>query len=376
MFSLHVDTARTWRGGQNQVLLTILGLRALGHRAALVAHPDGELRQRAAEGPDLFPLLPSTEMSLRAAWKLSQLLQELRPDVVHAHDAHSVAITALALSMKRAKIKTRFVAARRVDFHIGKNPFSRWKYRQVERFICASSFIRSMLTSDGISPDRTTVVYEGVNIGHIGTAPKLDVHKEFCLGRNTLVVGNVAALVPHKGQRYLVDAAALVIREVPNASFLIAGEGELNGALQRQIKQLHLEKHVILTGFRSDVLSLHKSFDLFVMSSISEGLGTSALDAMACGRPVIATKVGGLSEVVINRETGLLVPARNAEALATGITRLLQDNVLRNTYGQAALARARVTFNAERMVQQTLDVYHQLVGTDRGEDSGCHAAVD
>ena len=99
MFSLHVDTARSWRGGQNQVLLTVLGLRGRGHRASLVAHPGGELHRRAAEGTDLFLLAPRTEIDLRAAWRLSRLLRELQPEIVHAHDAHAVALTGLALSI-------------------------------------------------------------------------------------------------------------------------------------------------------------------------------------------------------------------------------------------------------------------------------------
>ena len=99
MFSLHVDTSRTWSGDQNQVLLTVLGLRARGQRAALVAHPQGELRQRASEGTDLFPLAPRTEMDLRTPWQLSQLMRQLQPGLVHAHDAHGVAMAALALSL-------------------------------------------------------------------------------------------------------------------------------------------------------------------------------------------------------------------------------------------------------------------------------------
>ena len=99
MFSLHIDTARTWRGGQNQVLLTVLGLSALGHRSMLVAHAAGELRQRAKEGLELVPIAPKTEMDLSAAWKLSRLIRQLRPDVLHAHDPHGVAMASLALSL-------------------------------------------------------------------------------------------------------------------------------------------------------------------------------------------------------------------------------------------------------------------------------------
>ena len=97
MFSLHIDTARTWRGGQNQVLLTVNGLRAIGERAALVAHPGGELRRRAAEGLELIPIAPRTEMDLSAAWRLSRVIKRLTPDVLHAHDPHGVAMAALAM---------------------------------------------------------------------------------------------------------------------------------------------------------------------------------------------------------------------------------------------------------------------------------------
>src|SRR5262245_32589857 len=105
MFSLHLDTARTWRGGQNQVLLTVNGLQAIGHRAALVAHPDGELRRRAAEGMELIPLAPRTEMDLSAAWRLSRVLRTLKPDVVHAHDAHGIAMASMALSFNMTATK-------------------------------------------------------------------------------------------------------------------------------------------------------------------------------------------------------------------------------------------------------------------------------
>src|SRR3954471_19621200 len=138
MFSLHIDTARTWRGGQNQVLLTVNGLREIGHRAALVAHPDGELRRRAAEGLELIPLAPRAELDLSAAWRLARLVKRLRPDVVHAHDAHGVAMASLALSLGGGAQSPVLVAARRVDFHLRRNSFSRWKHRQVDCFICAS----------------------------------------------------------------------------------------------------------------------------------------------------------------------------------------------------------------------------------------------
>jgi glycosyltransferase involved in cell wall biosynthesis len=360
MFSLHIDTARTWRGGQNQVLLTVLGIRALGHRAMLVAHAEGELRQRAREGLELIALAPRTEMDLSAAWRLSRLIKQLGPDVVHAHDPHGVAMAALALSMSTQLAKPPLVAARRVDFHLKGNALSRWKYRQVDCFICASEAVRRMLVADGVPAARAVTVHEGIDLGHVDAAPAADLHADLWLPHGSPIVGNVAALVPHKGQRHLIEAAAIVVTRVPDARFVIAGEGELRPVLERQIKEHHLEKHVFLAGFRPDILSVHKGFDIFVMSSVTEGLGTSLLDAMACGKPIVATTAGGMPEVVEDGATGLLVPPRDHQAMAAAIVTLLTSPDLRARMGAAGLARVRARFSVERMVQDTLEIYRRV----------------
>ena len=361
MFSLHIDTARTWRGGQNQVLVTVMCLRAMGHRTMLVAHADGELRRRAEEGLDLLPLAPRSEMDLRAAWRLSRALRQLQPDIVHAHDPHAVAMAALALSMSTASRKPPLVASRRVDFRLRGHALSRWKHRQVHLFICASEAIRQMLLSDGVPAARTLTVHEGIDVSRVEHAPPAALHEEFWLPHHAPIVGNVAALVPHKGQKHLVDAAALVVRRVPDARFVIAGEGELRESLERQIREHRLDKHVFLAGFRPDVLSLHRAFDIFVMSSVTEGLGTSVLDAMAAGKPVVGTTAGGIPEVVVDGTTGLLVPPRHPEELADAIVRLLEDEALRRRMGAAGHDLVRQRFTAERMVEGTLAAYRRLV---------------
>jgi glycosyltransferase involved in cell wall biosynthesis len=376
MFSLHVDTARTWRGGQKQVLLTVEGLRAIGHRTALVAQPHGELARRRAEGLDVVPITVRAELDLSAAWKLSRVLKRLAPDIVHAHDPHGVAIAALALSMSNLRPPPALVAARRVDFHLKAHSFSRWKYRQVRCFIAASEAIRKMLLHDGIPAERTVTVHEGVDVDHIAAAPQVNVHEVFWLPHQAPIVGNVAALVAHKGQRHLVEAAGLVLREVPDARFVILGEGELREQLERQVRDHHLEKHVVLPGFRHDVIGCIKAFDVFVMSSVSEGLGTSLLDAMACSKPIVATRVGGIPEVVEDEVSGLLVPPRDHRALAAAIVRQLHDPGLGRRLAAAAFQRVREQFNVERMVAETAAVYERVVGTGGVAGSGRPARVD
>src|SRR5437763_695054 len=368
MFSLHIDTARTWRGGQNQVLLTVNGLRAIGHRAALVAHPGGELRRRAAEGLELIPIAPRTEMDLSAAWRLSRVVRRLAPDIIHAHDPHGVAMAALALSIAGASLKPRLpalVASRRVDFHLKGNSLSRWKHRQVDCFIAASEAIRQILLHDGVPAERTVTVHEGIDVDHVVAADAVNVHEAFWLPHRAPVVGNVAALVPHKGQRYLIDAAYLVVQEIPDARFIIFGEGELREQLERQIRERRLEKHVLLAGFRTDVLGCIKSFDLFAMSSVTEGLGTSLLDAMDCSRAIVATRAGGIPEIVVDGINGLLVPPHDRVALARAIVALLEDGARRTTMGAAGLSRVRECFTVERMVAETARVYARVAGTTR-----------
>ena len=362
MFSLHIDTARTWRGGQGQVMHTVMGLRAQRQRAALAAHPEGELFRRMSEGTDLIPLAPRNEIDLAAAWRLSRVLKQLRPDVIHAHDPHGVAMAATALSIASPSPEPPLVASRRIEFRIAHNSFSRWKYGRVACFIAISEAVRDRLIADGIPRQKTTVVHEGVDVERIVHLPAANVHAAFFLPTHAPVVGNIGALVAQKGQHHLVDAAGIVLRAVPDARFVILGEGELRPALEEQIKRKHLERHVFLAGFRPDVLELLKGVDLFALSSLQEGLCTSLVDAMAASKASVATRVGGVPEVVADGETGLLVPPRDHEALAEGIIALLKDSARRTRMGEAGLKRARKLFTVEHMVDGTMAAYERLLG--------------
>jgi L-malate glycosyltransferase len=362
MRTVHIDTARSWRGGQNQCLLTVRGLRALGHETLLVAHPAGELRRRAPQDPWLLPLAPRMELDFHAAWKLARVIREVGPGVVHAHDPHGVALGALALSFRHADPAPVLVASRRVDFRLRSNTLSRFKNRQVRRFICASDAIGRILEAGGIEPARLVTVHEGIDLEHVAAAPHVSLHETFALPAGGPVVLNVAAMVPHKGQRHLLEAMRHVVHVVPDTRLVILGEGELRVQLERQVIDLGLTEHVLMPGFRPDVLSLLKTCDVFVLSSVMEGLGTSLLDAMACARPIVATHAGGIPEVISDGETGLLVPPRDADALAEALIELLTNEDRARALATAGFERVRKRFSVERMVRETLAVYEAVQG--------------
>lgn len=374
MFSLHIDTAKTWRGGQGQVKHTVMGLRAIGHRAALVAHPEGELLRRMSEGLDLVPLAPRNEIDLAAAWRLSRVIRQLRPEIIHAHDPYAVAMAATALSIVAPTPRPPLVASRRSEFRLARHSFSRWQYSQVDGFLAISRAVRDRLVADGIPARKIEVVHEGVDVERGAAALSGNVHAALFLPTHAPVVGTVGALVAQKNHHTLIDAAALVVRAVPDARFVILGDGELRPALEEQIRHKHLERHVFLAGFRADVPELMKDFDVFALSSIQEGLCTSLVDAMAAAKPAVATAVGGVPEVVADGETGFLVPPRDHHALAEKIVRLLTDEPLRRRMGEAGLARARRLFTVERMVEQTAAVYERLGGRSLAAGTASHAA--
>jgi len=365
MFSLHIDTSRNWTGGSNQVMHTVMGLRARRERAALVAHPQGELFRRMSEGTDLIPLAPDHEIDLGAAWRLSRVIRQLRPDLVHAHDPFAVTMAATALSIAEPQPRPVLVASRRIGVRLEHSSFARWAFAQVDGFIASSRVIGDRLANDGVPRVKIAIVNEGVDVDRIERLPPANVRAEFFLPTQAPVVGNVAALVPRKGQHHLIDAAAITVRQVPDARFVIVGEGGLRHALEEHIRHRHLERHVFLTGFRNDALALTGGFDLFAVSSIGEGMCTALVEAMAASKAAVATDAGAIPEVMVDGETGYIVPARDDHAMAARIVQLLKNPALRERMGEAARERARERFSVERMIDGTQAVYASLFTAKR-----------
>lgn len=354
---LHVDSARTWRGGQNQVLLTAQGMKLRGHDVAIAAFRGGALETRArAAGIDTCSISFHGDISPAAVYGLVRELRARRPEIVHAHDAHALSTALIAIRIAHTG---SLVAARRVDFSL-RGAFSRFKYRQARRIIAASRAIASVLEKDGIARDCIRVVYEGVRDRAPKTGGRELLHS-LGVPENSPVVGNIAALTDHKDHLTLIEAAGIVLKRRDDVRFVIAGEGECRSVLERRLLETGLKDKVFLLGFRSDIDALLPAFTLFCLSSHMEGLGTSLLDAMAFGLPIVATNAGGIPEAVEDGVTGRVVPARDPSRLAEALIELLEDTKLRAAMGKAGRASFEQRFIVDRMVENTLQVYGELV---------------
>lgn len=358
---LHVDTAREWRGGQNQVWLTTLGLLRRGHDVRVACAEGGRLHARLkTEGIPLdAAAFGRGDLSPASIGAIVRFLRTFRPDIVQLHDPHG--ISAGVLAAKAVGFRGALVATRRVDYAL-RGTLSRWKLRACDRTIAVSRAIVEILAESGLPRDRVRLVYEGV--------PDREANGEgsalaaFGLGPNDLVVGNVAALTEQKDHETLLAAARTVVDAVPRARFIVFGEGVLRAELQARSRALGLDGNVIFAGFHADVERYIPHFTVFCLSSQKEGLGTSLLDAMCFSRPIAATTAGGIPEVVDDGVTGRLVAPRRPDALARALVDLLSASPAdRAAMGGAGRRRFLERFSVDRMVEETLNVYRECLGS-------------
>ena len=316
---LQVDSGREYRGGQNQVrLLTRELARDAGVEQCLVSRAGGELARRAAEqgvavrgvpwGPSLDP---------RALWCLRREIARFAPDLLHVHDSHALQLAAWARRLVRRRALP-LVATRRVDFHVGRR--SAW--RGTDRVVAISQAVRAVLEADGLAAGVISVVPSGIDPDEVRRAAAfpLDIRRRLDLAAGMPLAVNVAALVGHKDQGTLIRAAHAARSARPALHWAIAGEGELRRALAADIARLGLADRVHLLGYIPEADALIREADVFVMSSKEEGLGSVVLHALALGKPVVATRGGGLPEIVPPQ---WLVPVGDATALAAKVLEAL-----------------------------------------------------
>lgn len=365
---LHLNTERTWRGGEQQSLYLMNGLAARGVPSQIMAQQGGPMAARAREAGHVVYERPLRgEVDLPAALAIRRLIRREGFDFVHAHTSHAHTLGAAAVALTPKAQRPQMIVARRVDFSIYRRSFfglNGLKYRHgVDHYVTVSEAIRQVLIKDGIPPEWITTVHSGIDLGRIDAAPerRAELRAELGVPEGHKLVANVAALADHKGQRYLLDAIPGVLRICPEVTFAIVGEGELRAELEAQAEALGIRERVRFTGFRDDVPSLLKALDLFVMPSHMEGLGTSVLDALAARLPVVGTEAGGMPEILLEGETGLVCPIKDAAALERNLIRLLQDPALAARLAAAGRERVERMFSTDSMVEGTLAVYERLL---------------
>ncbi|MFH1957479.1 MAG: glycosyltransferase family 4 protein [bacterium] len=346
----HIDSEKTFRGGQQQVLYLLEGLRKYGVENILICPGASPLFQRCS-GVKKESAAMISEFDIFSAIKTAKLINAEKPDILHCHSAHALSVGVMARFF--SKQKPKIIASRRVDFRIK----SRRKYLSADKIITVSKAIKKILVKNGIPEGRIEVVYSGVEL----KSREADcLKKEFNLSEKDFIVGNVAALTHQKDHKTLLKAVSLLVRNNENLKFFIIGEGVLHNGLAKLSKELGISENVIFTGFRNDVANFYSLFGIFVSSSAWEGLGTSILDAMLSGVPVVATAVGGIPEIIEDGVDGFLVPHLNPLKMSEKIDALIKNAALREKFSQNGIRKA-MKFSVEKMVSGSFEVYKKLL---------------
>jgi glycosyltransferase involved in cell wall biosynthesis len=348
---LFVDTERVWRGGQDQLFTLLRGLHQRGHDVSLVCHPQSLLQERAiGAGINVYPVAVRSEFGPIAFLKLARVLARVRPCILAFNTPRPILLGSLASRIFPVQARIIF---RRVNFPLHKNPVTQIKYRWgIDCIIAISESIAQQLKAGGVPEERIKIIYEGIDLALYPAEDDASTLSP----QTKLTVGAVAHLSPEKGLNHLVDAAALIPRVRERMRFVIVGDGECRPELEAQVKARGLEGCFEFAGFQNRPAQYVKSFDIFVLPSLSEGLSSAILTAMASSLPVVATKVGGIPELISNEQNGILVPPADAAALARAIERLADEPARRREMGRAGRVRMEGRFTLERKIIETEQV--------------------
>ncbi|MFN8543333.1 MAG: glycosyltransferase family 4 protein [Candidatus Binatia bacterium] len=348
---LHVDPERGWGGGEVQVLGLVRALALRGHAGTLAIDPRGRLAPAAAAAGIATVGLPiASHADVLAGLRLRRLARGM--DVVHFHTARAHALAPFCAGLPVWRVVTR-----RMDYVPRGGPYARLLYnRAVDVVIAISDGVRRALLAGGVRPERIRVVPSGIDVEAFAApaGARARLRAEWGVPPDALLVLVIGALERRKGHAVLLAAAA----EAPaRVHYAFCGAGGEAAAIAEAARPLGRRVHVV--GFRQDIAACLAAADVVAMPSLQEGLGVAALEAMAAGRPVVASRVGGLAEVVQDGESGLLVPPGDAGALAAALARLERETGLGARLGEAARAAVAARYTTARMAEGTLACYER-----------------
>jgi glycosyltransferase involved in cell wall biosynthesis len=368
MPSVFYFTDTTGFGGAEQALLTLLtGLDRRRWPPALIYHPAPALEPLLAGARQLdvalwpVPRMPDGREGAARVPAFVRQLRARRPTVFHAHLTWPLACKFGLMSAILARVPAVVATEHSfVKFHLDASIYAQQRLLAagLDRYLPVSHDLARCLRQTLHFPaHKIQVIHNGILVEPFNSLADATLRASLNGNSQRPIVLTAARLDAQKGHRFLLEAAKLV----PEAQFVLAGDGPARASLEEQAQTLGLRDRVVFLGYRSDIPELLACCDLFVLPSLYEGLPLSVLEAMAAGKPVIASAVGGTDEAVIPGETGLLVPPADPLALATAICTLLGDPPLARQLALNGRARVQREFSAKRMVQEVTRVYDELL---------------
>jgi len=362
---LHVISSGGMYGAEAVILNLSRTLNEGGHGSVLgifnnSAEPNLQFYEAAQkDGIEAHLISCQGQIDRSVPRSIAHLAREVQADVIHAHGYKADVYVYLARRTLRIPMVSTCHTWYDNDLFVRVyGAIDRWVLKSYAAVVAVSEDVKARLVKSGVDESKVRLIQNGIDLRPFVTMRADDDQVERGL---PLRVGLVGRLSPEKGVDLFIRAAAQVLLDIPSARFEIVGDGPLHAELQLLIEELKLTSNVFLLGRCIDMAGFYQSLDLLVSSSRHEGLPIALLEGMASGLPLVATAVGAVPSLVLDGETGRLVPANDVSELAKNILELLDTSELRRQYGEAARKRIETGFSAERMTSEYLNVYQHVV---------------
>lgn len=357
----HLSSESTWRGGEQQIIYLVEETRKLGVEAVVGCKKDSQVEAYCKEHN-----LPFRSLDFKSAYDFSTAREVIRIckdegfDLVQTHTSksHTMSVISGLIGLDLPQIMTR-----RVDFPVKDNWFSRFKYNysKIVRIICISETIKRITEPDIKDKTKLVTIHSGTDVEKFAPYKDSDwLRKEFYLPKEVVVIGNTSAISGQKDYPTFVSVAEKVLSERRDVHFFIIGDGPERKEIEDLVEKKNLQNKITFTGFRKNIREILPALDVFLFTSQTEGLGTSVLDAMAAGVPIVATNAGGVSEMVNHEQNGLLFPIKDVPQLTSGVLKMLDDPGL----VEKLIAGGKKTvqqFSKQKTAQTTVELYKDIL---------------
>jgi L-malate glycosyltransferase len=355
---IHLSAEKTWRGGEQQIAYLLDELNKLNVEQLVVCRKGSSFETYCINNNIPYKSIGfKNQFDLNSSFALKKIANNFKADIIHIHSSHAHAIAVWAYYLGN---KTNLVLSRKVDFPISKNFLSKIKYNcsAIKKIICVSNAIQHIMQKDIDDKNKCITIYDGIDLSKFKSKSN-KLRSEFNIAEDVKIIASTAALADHKDYPTLIEAIKQIGVQL-NTHYFFIGDGPLRKEIQELVLTNNLQHKITFTGFRTDINDLLPDLDAFVLSSKTEGLGSSILDAYACKVPVICTNAGGIPEIVEHEITGLMSSVGDANTLAKNIIRVLNDDGLKNKIIENAFEKVK-SFDKKIMAEQTYSVYKNII---------------
>ena len=363
---LHVISKLPVGGVENQISI-ILRKYDISKLSPLVCSlsDKGEIgREIENAGIEVIPL---NKLGHRFDWTIVKdiynLIKTRNVKIVRTHQYHANLYGRLAAWL--AKVPCIVASVHNVytrDRKLHRRIINKFLSGFTDKVVAVSETVkRDILKYDGLTDDKVTVIYNGIDAQSFFDTNRNSMRANIGIPSEAPVIGTVGRLTVQKGQKYVLDAVAMLRQKFPQIVLLIVGDGPMRDELQNRIKALGIDKNAILLGIRRDIPQLLSAMDIFVLPSLWEGLGTALIEAMAAGKAVIATDIAPFREIINSEKVGILVPVEDSKAIASSIDLLLNNKALAQTFGRDAKERALSHFNMDITVNRYVSLFEDIL---------------